>query len=38
MVTGDDRRDECAFDLLMRKDGGAWKVTSITVWPPGEDG
>jgi hypothetical protein len=34
---GDDRRDERAFDLLMRKDGGSWKVTSITVWPPGEE-
>jgi hypothetical protein len=30
---GEDRRDERAFDLLMRKEGTAWKVTSVTVWP-----
>jgi len=34
---GEDRRDERAFDLLMRKDSGSWKVTSVTVWPPGEN-
>jgi hypothetical protein len=34
---GEDRRDERAFDLLLRKDGRDWKVTSITVWPPGEE-
>jgi hypothetical protein len=34
---GEDRRDERAFDLLMRKENGSWKVTSITVWPPGEE-
>jgi hypothetical protein len=34
--TGEDRNDERAFELLMRKDDGAWRVSTITVWPPGD--
>ncbi len=31
---GDAKRDERAIDLLMRKDEGRWRVSSITVWGP----
>ncbi len=30
---GEDRRDMRAVDFLLRKDGGAWRITSVTVWP-----
>jgi len=33
--TGEAQRDERDVDLLLRKDDGAWRITSITVWPSG---
>jgi hypothetical protein len=32
--SGEGRRDERSVDFLLRKDGGSWRVTSVTVWPP----